>query len=292
MVQSALPRQDSVAALTTMLTAVIGKVALPEPVMKAARQVLGGQVRLDTGKLDGATLQRAILNSGVFQEARVATGAVPTATGDMKSALLTLRSTLGAWLGADQASVQQVGRTPPPSRGGNPRAMPPEPPPPLPATPGEAGRRMLDHTDAALSRLRLHQAASLPDQTDPRRADWSMDLPVLIGTHQTTLNIQIHRDPEESGEAAPERGWSLRFALNLPETGEVGAQVSLRGTATGVMLWSANPDTAEALQQGVDELRADLAAAGLRPGAVIVRHGEPATQSQPAQSGHLVDARR
>lgn len=288
MVQAALPRQDSIGALTAVLSAVFGKVALPEPVLKAVRQVLSGQTQIDTGKIDGATLQRAVLNSGLFQESRIATGQSTPAAGDMKTALLSLRSALGAWLG-DQAPVQQVNRPPPPIRGAAPRVFQADAPQLAAATPREAGHKMLDHTEAALSRLRLHQAASLPDPVDPRRADWSVDLPVIIGTHQTTLGIQIHREPEESGQPAAERGWSLRFALNLPEAGEVGAQVSLRGAATGVMLWSADPETAEALRQGVDELRQDLAAAGLRPGAVIVRQGEPAPTTPTAQSGHLLD---
>jgi len=70
----------------------------------------------------------------------------------------------------------------------------------------------------------------------------------------------------------------------------VGAQVSLRGGTTGVMLWAAERDTSAALEAELGALRAMLGDAGLEAGAVIVRHGEP-VQAVPQASGHFVDAR-
>ncbi|MBU1303982.1 MAG: flagellar hook-length control protein FliK, partial [Alphaproteobacteria bacterium] len=87
-----------------------------------------------------------------------------------------------------------------------------------------------------------------------------------------------------------ERGWQMRFALNVPNMGEVGAQVTLRGRTTGVMLWAADQATTDALAAEIDSLRNTLASVGLHPGALIVRHGEP-PNAQPASSGHFVDAR-
>jgi hypothetical protein len=74
MVQQALPRQDSVVALTSALASVIGRVALSQEVVKAAQQVLGQALTLDGGKLDGPAIQRAVKNSGIFQEALLANG--------------------------------------------------------------------------------------------------------------------------------------------------------------------------------------------------------------------------
>ncbi|MCS6761785.1 MAG: flagellar hook-length control protein FliK [Candidatus Devosia symbiotica] len=55
----------------------------------------------------------------------------------------------------------------------------------------------------------------------------------------------------------------MRFAINLPELGEVGAHVSLRGGATGAMLWAAERTTSDALEAGVEGLRDALADAGV-----------------------------
>lgn len=290
MVQAALPRQDGITSLTAALTSIAGKVALPEPVARAAQQLLAGRVSIEDGKLDAGVLQKAILRSGIFQEAALArTGSpVPTPQTDMKSALLALRQTLTSWLG-QQAPLTPASQIPPPLRGHAPRARTSDAPPIDPgAAPEEVGKQLLERTEAALSRVRLHQNASLPDPV-ARGTDWSMDLPVLIGSHQTLLQLQIHHDEQNPSEDAAERGWQLRFALNLPGMGEVGAQVSLRGVATGVMLWATERDTSEALEADIGALRDTLASVGLNPGAIIVRHGEPPAPP-PARSGHLVDA--
>ena len=286
MVQSSIPSQGSVTALTTALSSIAGKVMLPEPVARAAQQVLAGRVAIDGSRFDGASLQTAIRGSGVFQEASLAQALPQT---DMKSALLTLRQTLTSWLG-QQAPVNAVSQVPPPLRGITPRARAGEAPPIDPeAAPEEVGKQLLERTESALARVRLHQHASLPDPVG-KTADWSMDLPVMVGTQQTLMHIHIHGDQQGESETAGERGWQMRFALSLPEMGEVGAQVTLRAGATGVMLWATEPSASTALEAEIASLRETLDGAGLRPGAVIVRHGEPPMPAVAAPSGHFVDA--
>ncbi|WP_240233437.1 flagellar hook-length control protein FliK [Devosia lacusdianchii] len=290
MVQASVPRQGPITSLTSALTSIAGKVALPEPVARAAQQVLAGQLAAPNGKIEATTLQRAVQTSGVFQEATLAQGGSSPAQSDMKSALLVLRQTLTTWLGP-QAPIAPPTHVAPPMRGSAPRAKTADAPPIDPATaPDEVGKQLLERTESALSRLRLHQHASLPDAAARTGGDWSMDLPMLVGQHQTLLQIQIHRDQQGSSDDSGERGWQMRFALNLPDLGEVGAQVSLRGTATGIMLWATESATSEALEAGLGELREALVSAGLKPGAVIVRRGEPPV-SAAAPSGHFLDAR-
>ena len=289
MVQISVPRQGPVTALTTALSGIAGRVVLPEPVARAAQQVLAGRVAIDAPRFDGAVLQAAVRGSGVFQEANLARSQ-PLVQPDMKSALLTLRQTLTSWLG-QQAPVAPVAQIPPPLRGSIPRARSLDAPPIDPkAAPEEVGKQLLERTESALSRIRLHQHASLPDPAG-RTAELSLDLPVMIGTHQTLMQLQIHRDQHNEAETGAERGWQMRFALNLPGMGEVGAQVTLRGGAIGVMLWATNPEASAALDAEIATLREDLANAGLRPSAVVVRHGEPPAAAT-AQSGHFVDSRR
>jgi hypothetical protein len=295
MVQQSLPRQDSILGLTTALTAIAGKVALPEPVAKAAQQVLGQRLQLDGVKLGGAAVRAAMLQSGVFQEALLASGQGQAAAGDLKTALLGLRQGLGAWVG-NQAPVAQVGSVAPPLRGQVPRARAGDGQlPDLPDDPAEMGKVLLERTEAALSRLRLHQNASLPDP-NPGRQDtqWNMDLPVVVGGQQQVLHMQIQRDAEQDAERIEERGWQVRFAINLAERGEVGAQITLRNTVTGVSLWADQPDTALSLARAVDDLRETIAETGLVAGAIVVRSGPPTAPAiQPGgKSGHYVDATR
>jgi hypothetical protein len=295
MVQQSLPRQDSIVGLTTALTAIAGKVALPEPVAKAAQQVLAARLPLDGIKLTGAGIKTAVQMSGVFQEALLASGQGTAAAGDLKSALLTLRQTLGAWLG-NQTPVTQVSGLAPPMRGQVPRARAGDgAPPSLPEDPVELGKVLSERTDAALSRLRLHQNASLSDPSAQRQdGQWSMDLPVIVGGQQQMLQLQIQRDAEQEAERSEERSWQVRFAINLAERGEVGAQISLRAKNTGVLLWADREDTARSLAEAVEGLRQELGDAGLVAGAIVVRAGAPAMEAiQPAASeGHVLDATR
>ena len=287
MVQVSGPRQGSITALTTALSAIAGRVVLPEPVARAAQQVLAGRVTIDAPRFDGTTLQAAVRSSGVFQEANLARGQ-PLLQPDMKSALLTLRQTLTTWLG-QQAPVAAIAQIPPPLRGSTPRARMAEAPPVDPnAAPEEIGKQLLQRTESALARVRLHQHASLPDPAG-RTTDFSMDLPVTIGMHQTLMQLQIHRDQHNESETAAERGWQMRFALSLPDMGEVGAQVTMRAGSIGVMLWATEPDASAALEAEIATLRETLAHADLRPGAVVVRHGGPPPPPAPP-SGHFLDA--
>jgi hypothetical protein len=289
MVQSAVQRQDSVGNLTTVLAAVVGKVALPQPVLQAAQQVLAASLPLGPA-LDGAAMQRAIANSGIFQEAVLAQGAPQLAKGDLKTALLTLRTTLVTWLGQTATPVVPPGPLPPPVRGALPRNRSADTGPiDIPETPIEVGKVMLGRAEGSLARLRLHQHASLPETTTAgAKADWSTDIPVLIGSYQTVMQLQIHRDVAGPDQAAPERGWQIHFAMDLPKLGEVGAQVGLRGGVTSVRLWATNGVTAARLEEALPELSLSLAAAGLRPGIITVRPEEPA--QAPMATGHFVDS--
>ncbi|MET3925422.1 flagellar hook-length control protein FliK [Devosia sp. 2618] len=288
MANASLPRQAPVTELTAALTSIAGKVVLPEAVTKAAQQVLAGRVMIDSPKFDGGQLQAAVRGSGIFQEAGLAKGQLPLPSADLKSALLALRQTLTQWVG-QQAPVAPASAVPPPLRGTTPRSRTPDTRAIDPASqPEEVGRQLLERTDWALSRVRLHQHASLPDPQG-KTGDWSLDLPVLIGTQQALMQLQIHRDEHREGDGGAETGWQMRFALNLPTLGEVGAQVSLRGGTTGVMLWATDPAASQALEAEAMALRETLAAAGLKPGAVVVRHGAP-PEPQPARSGHFIDA--
>ena len=191
MVRGALASQCSMTALASALTQVAGRVALPEPVLRAAQQVLAGRLSLGEGKLDGAALSQAVRRSGVFQEALLARGmAVPN---DMKTSLLTLRSTLTNWLG-QQAEITAISPVPPPMRGAVPRARVAEAPPIDPKLAAEViGKQLLDRTEGALSRLRQHQHASLPDAVSKPGAEWQLALPVVIGQHQSLIHLQIQQ---------------------------------------------------------------------------------------------------
>ncbi|WDR05833.1 flagellar hook-length control protein FliK [Devosia rhodophyticola] len=286
MLQAAAGRQDvSIGLMSTLASLIRDKSQLPPEVANAITRVLGARTDISAGKISGDVLQKAVQNSGIFQESSLARG-VTTTQADVKSSLLGLRAALSAWLGGGVAAVPRVQRQPP-MRGGIPRAPDAaNEPSPVGGTP-QLGRSALDRTDHALSRLRLHQNASLPDPIHRTDREWNLELPVIIANQQNVLQMQISRDG--GGDAAEGDGhWQMRFAINLNEAGEVGAQVGLRGRRTSVMLWASEAETAQTLREMLPQLREELEGASLDVSAIAVRVGAPSAPTRP--SGGLLDA--
>jgi len=295
----AAARQDSMAPLLQNLSALQGRIGeFPRPVVEAALRLLAGRINLDRAAPTGEGLKQAVLRSGIFLEAlgRPAMAQSPP-QGDAKAALLALRGALTAWLGQDLAPVAPVARRPqPPTRGAQPRGLRSEAPTlPEAAAPKEAGRTLLGQAEAALSRVRLQQLASLPHDAArtaslgpaAAAAEWNLEVPMLLGHELAMAQLQISRDGKGKGERR-ERGWRMAFSLNFSALGEVGAQVSLFGQSASVLIWAEEDETATALAQMLPELTPALMAKGLAVGSVRVRHGRP-KQVQP-QSGQLLDS--
>jgi len=106
--QTAATEQDSLAPLFANLGAAASTGALPPKLQQAIAQVLAQQTSLDQN-LGGNDIKTAFQKSGIFLEASLATGSVPSSgVPDLKAALIVLRQTLQSALGAD-------GKTGPPA---------------------------------------------------------------------------------------------------------------------------------------------------------------------------------
>jgi hypothetical protein len=287
MIPEALARQNSIAPLMASLAAAVARPgALPEPVLRASLQVLGQRVQLPPNGPTADLLKTALEKSGTFLEASLAKGTALPA--DMKSALLALRSSLATWLGDNPAPVHATQQAAPPLRGMPPRAAQPDLQL-LPETPREAARALHQQADAAVSRVKLLQLASLPDADPIRPAipELRMEVPFLVGSELVMAQFQVFRDGTRK-RADGKRGWTMRFAMNFSGTGEVGAEVGLIGRSVSVALWAAERDTAERLEASLPQLGPALAALGLEAGSIRIRSA-PA-DADPPPSGHYLDS--
>jgi hypothetical protein len=289
MLPGALSRQDSAGPLLVSLAAAVQTPALlPEPVLRAALKVLAQPLVVRDGQVPARELEQAVARSGVTLEASLLRGEPQPR--DAKAGLLALREALGKWLGPAGPAAPVRDPAPPPIRGLPLRAVPVEAPP-LPDAARDAGRMLHDQADAAISRLKLMQLASLPDAGDaarPAPPALRMELPFLIGHELVMAQLQIGPDGTRRERREGKRGWTMRFALNYSATGEVGAEVGVLGKAVTVALWAAEPETAEAMSAALPELSGSLAAVGLTPGRVKIRAGVPTAQRRP--SGRLLDS--
>src|SRR4051812_670788 len=99
--QTAATEQGSQAPLFANLASLVNSPALPPKLLQAVQQVLAQQTGLDPN-LSGADIKLAFQKSGLFLEASLAAGQVPSpgSVPDLKGALLVLRQTLQQVLGS------------------------------------------------------------------------------------------------------------------------------------------------------------------------------------------------
>jgi hypothetical protein len=103
--QTAATQQTSLAPLFANLGVAAGLAGLPPQLQQAVAQVLAQQTSLDQN-LTGSDIQQAFQNSGLFLEASLASGSVsPTATPDLKAALIVLRQVLTTSLASVMAAT-------------------------------------------------------------------------------------------------------------------------------------------------------------------------------------------
>lgn len=289
MVPEAMARQNSIAPLLASLATIVTRPGvLPEPVLRAALQILGQRVQLPPNGPTADLVRTAIERSGVFLEANLARGG--TATPDIKASLTGLRATLASVLGSNAPPVEPALQAAPPLKGMPPRAVPADLPP-LPEAGRDLARALHQQADSAVSRIRLMQFASLPD-ADPARVmapELRLEVPFLIGSELVMAQFQVLRDGARK-RSDGKRGWVMRFAMNFSATGEVGAEIGLMGRTVSVALWAAEAEMARRLEAALPELAPALAAAGLSAGSIRVRSAPP--EPEAVRSGSYVDSLR
>ncbi len=285
-------RQDSIAKLISTVAGLkSGNAALPQTVSNLADRLATLSLNLDDGAPDSNLLRQAVATSGVLLESNLASGQPLVAQSDLKGLLLLLRSALGNWLGEEPLQRGAEQKPQPPMRGGQPQAdNQTQQSLPQGLSGRDAGRQLLSQTDAALSRLRLFQLASLPEAgqrgNPAAQQELNFELPFNLGQHTSLAQFQITRDGAHGGAEAG-RGWQLVFAVYFNVIGAVGAKISLKARKTGITIWAENAETVAVLQDTLPELVDSLEALGLELASVRVRHHQP--EPEPMPTGEFVD---
>lgn len=183
---------------------------------------------------------------------------------------------------AQHAAPPVESKPPPPQRDALPHSQRPT----LPTLnaeipPQEIVARLIDQTEAALSRLQLTQLASLPADGEPpaRHLDHIahplvVEVPIAFGQQTAVAQLRIGEEEHRAGETdAP--GWVVRFSLDLEPLGPIHALVRLQGETIGVSLWAERPETSARLKDGSADLDAALSGAQLQVSEIRVKAGKP-----------------
>ncbi|MEE4380822.1 MAG: flagellar hook-length control protein FliK [Pseudomonadales bacterium] len=304
----ALPRQAPLADTLRSAAEALRELPVPRDPRSALGELRSALGRLldravPPERLDAAGVRRALASSGLFLEAGLAARGRPDA-GDLKAALLGLAVRIGAAQGAaPAASTTAAAGTTAPATG-------PESAPGSEPRPGESGgaegrtaeprapgpeaalERLARAVGAALARVQVHQAASLPSQEGG--AVWQFDLPVASEGRRDAVEVRIARD---GGGRRPEvadggSAWSLTLHFDLPETGPVDVRLGLAGDAVAGTFWCSDPAARARFDAALPRLSEALGRAGLRVETLATAAGPaPAEERIPRPRTALVDAR-
>ena len=308
-VRAAAARQESLTTLFADLTAVAqGRTAAAPPpaALQAMAVVLGFRAPAeDLARPD--SLAAAMKNSGALLEARLA--ALPPGVPlppDLKAALHRLQAALAGWtatLPEDTAvTVPKVeGHERPPLRGALPHGQPPATTSlPASATSAEVARVLTERTEAALARITLLQAASLPDARDMGRPDaplqTTLEVPLRVGVETAIMQFQIQRDQEREERQDRKAGgraggdWTMRFSLEAEPLGPVHAAVRWHDGRIGIQLWAERDTVAAALEAQRDGLSEALEASAFNIDRLTIAAGRPPEPREAAPTpAHRLD---
>jgi hypothetical protein len=148
--------------------------------------------------------------------------------------------------------------------------------------------------DSALSRVKLNQLASLPQERQ-QLPEWLVELPVRRGEDAIDVwSLRIRREGGQGDEDADGNrpGWTVMLAFDLPGLGPVQARVSLNGERDiSTRFLSEQGEPLRRLTEHLPQLRARLEQSGLVVNELDVKRGRLREPTTPAPTGPLLDDR-
>ncbi len=223
---------------------------------------------------------------------------------EIAGSLTPLRS---AEAGEAAAALAAIGgerdlRPPPPRRGQAPRGQPPAPEERAEEVGVEGlGRRALERTEGALSRILLEQFAALDrrrdDPAQPVEArstrEWTVEMPIATHAGTGVVQMAVERDGgrRRADGSRETPAWRVRFSLDVEPLGPVHTQIGFAGERMSIGLWAERPDTAAALGAEVGRLEGALAAAAVPVESVRLASGRPPSGGSAPSAGRLVDVK-
>ena len=211
------------------------------------------------GSADG--LRRALFDSGLFLEARLAAGeAEILRQSDLKAGLLRLLAPL-----RDVTTTRTADPTPAPAAA------------PTGATalsPGvlQWARTMLREVEGAISRIQLNQVQSRAQDSTQSQV-WVFELPVKLDRTVDSLKIRFEQEPRSS-QAPTEAPWHVEVDFDFENLGRIQARINIRGDTVSTQFRSDNPEAVHAFRSHLDILRSRLSLMGLNVDRLSVRQGE------------------
>jgi len=308
LLRESLPRQASATPLLSNLSHLSGATGnqqspVPAAVSQLAQQIAQALTSQDALK-QPQTLKQALMDSGVFLEARLAAAIEGrpelSLARDFKAGLLKLAQLLAQHLPATTTPPHQsttsrssvnlpasrsMEMAPPPMRQAPPATLPPTPASLALLDSPELALHELSHqVDAALARMQISQLSSLPSG-DGTGQFWLLELPLRAADHVDSFQLRIQMQDEQSSTPELTSGWSVMLSFNLEGLGPMYARLVMTANSLSASLWAEQEQTVELLQEYRGLLQQQFSSAGLGDSEIAILSGRPAdntdTQTAP-----------
>jgi hypothetical protein len=329
---SLLPAQGSQAPLLAALWSLSrdpgATAALPGSVQAAIKDLFG-RLHTATQAMRPDGLREAVLASGIFHEAALATGHVgaATAAGDLKSALLSLATQLraqdrpgpGTGTGTASADTGPAHRAPAPatSTAASPvRAMPQavafptwiigsarEAAPPRAGSPPSPQARLTADLSTPGPQALLDGLRTSTEQSLARLAlhQWSAVENAESGQLRWLLELPLRSGDgvdlvhllmeRERERSVPDQTpvWRVDMALDLPGLGPVHVRIAVSGDQVGTRLWVSDENTVARVRRELPKLREALEGRQLKVRDLGCAPGEPPEPPPPVRARPVLD---
>ncbi len=217
---------------------------------------------------DAEQIRRAIAESGLFLEARLALGEPPMPR-DIKLLLLKLLELLRQSGTKRQAGPQTQAARPQPGADT-----------PLPRLSGELQQLV----EGALARLQLQQFTALPQESGNRQSwQFGLPLPALDPVAQSSklAHIRIEREPVTPEKPGAPPRWSLTLDMDIAPLGPIEVRIQLLEREISSHFMAQAEIGQRALEARLPQLQDALEALGLSVRGLSVARGVVSRERQP-----------
>lgn len=298
-----LPKQASLAPLLAELVhkSLVKETNPNQVALKNAGNVVVAALPGRSQMKQAEGLKQAILQSGLFLEAKLAKSPMPGKPGlstDLKTLLLRYLSALSRSqknaISEEQFQRLSTGKEIlPPLKGRLPINYPRMLYNDNSATQAFEldSSALLKKLQAALARLGLLQVATVENMEDGRTL-WQLEIPVRQGNAVETVALTIEKEATKASEESTDKAhWAVNLSLDLPQLGPLQSRISMDKLGLSTTFWSETPKALSLIETRLSELRAKFEQHGMEIHKLSCRPGQQTTPgaSLLQKDGPLID---
>lgn len=144
--------------------------------------------------------------------------------------------------------------------------------------------------EGAMATITLNQLAS-NQQGERGGFTWLFNVPFQLQEVLYSLSLRIERDDSQARgeEEDKEQDWKIALCIDLPQLGQIEAELFLSGKKVSVVMYSEQGNTADIISSQLDSLKSRLQSRGLDVSVILSHQGSRLASKVPPQWSESVD---